>query len=65
MDSQMGAHRMIVYRDRAWCSRSGICANKTCMRNYNDTERERNENGVDLPLDQADFKTEECGYDPV
>lgn len=56
---------MIVYKDRSWCSRSQVCANKACLRNYNEEERHQNETGVDLPISQADFKDEHCGFKEI
>ena len=51
---------MITYRDQAWCSQK--CDNRSCFRNYTDEEHQKNINGVDLPLSQADFKSDECGF---
>jgi hypothetical protein len=55
---------MIVYRDKAWCTRSHTCSNANCYRNYTEAERDRNNNGVNLPLSMADFKKDGCGFIP-
>lgn len=54
---------MITYKDMTWCSQA--CGNEDCFRNYTPEQRERNEGGVDLPLSQADFRTDDCGMRPI
>ena len=51
---------MITYKDMCWCAQD--CGNLDCFRNYTPEERQRNDEGVDLPLDMADFKSDECGF---
>jgi len=54
---------MICYKDQGWCSSSDSCKNVECFRNYTPEEHQRNINGVNLPISEGDFKTEECGYE--
>ena len=54
---------MLTYKDRSWCSQQ--CGNITCSRNYTDAERAQNEWHVQLPVAQSNFRTDECGYQPV
>lgn len=56
---------MIVYKDQSWCNDSALggCGNLDCFRNYSPAQREQNENGVDLPISVAGFRTKDCGYE--
>jgi hypothetical protein len=36
-----------------------------CIRNYSQEERERNIETVNLPIAQTEFKTDDCGFEPV
>lgn len=49
---------MITYKDRSFCSHSGICCNTKCDRNL-DLEAAK-ESG--LPIAFSDFRTDSCGF---
>ena len=53
---------MICYKDRMWCVESKYCGNTKCSRNYTDEEKQRNADGVNLPVNMGFLRDKECGF---